>query len=60
MKWKNFLTKIQQKFQAAKLQSSERQLEREEYDKVKREIKPLKTSAKFQSPKGENRDISAI
>ena len=32
----------------------------EEYEKVKKEVRPLKTSNKFRPEKGNNRDISAI
>lgn len=32
----------------------------EEYQKVKKEVRPLKTDNKFRPGKGNNRDISAI
>lgn len=50
------LTKLLQGFKHETPESREA----EEYQKVKKEVRPLKTDNKFRPDKGNNRDISAI
>jgi hypothetical protein len=50
------LTKLLQGFKHETPESREI----EEYEKVKKEVRPLKTANKFRPQKGNNRDISAI